>query len=228
MKVLLAEDDRLIRKALTEVFQIEGFDVLEAFDGETAFELFQQHRPDLICLDIMMPRRDGYDVCRAIRRLNQHVPIVFITAKSEEIDAVAGLDLGADDYIVKPFGVKEVVARVRAILRRCSAEPHDADSFVMQDVEIWPQQLRARRGEQVIDLSQRDVRILKVLYERRGEAVDRLTLFNVGWGVDYLPNSRTLDQHVSQLRKRIEADPSRPRIIRTVHGVGYRYDTSSG
>jgi DNA-binding response OmpR family regulator len=228
MKVLLAEDDRLIRNGLSEVFQAEGFEVVEAFDGDTALALFRSHSPDFVCLDIMMPRLDGYEVCHAIRKLNPRVPVIFITAKSEEIDKVVGLELGADDFIVKPFGAREVVARVRAILRRCQLEEEgDAPMFVMDDLEVWPQHLRARRAGRTIDLSQRDVQILRVLYERRGQVVDRLTLFNRAWGLDYLPNSRTLDQHVSQLRKRIEIDPSQPKIIRTVHGVGYRFDPSN-
>ncbi len=226
MKVLLAEDDRLIRNGLSEVFQGEGYEVLEAFDGHTALSLFRRHSPDFVCLDIMMPKLDGYQVCRAIRQLNAHVPVVFITAKSEEIDKVLGLDLGADDFIVKPFGAKEIVARMRTILRRCCQASDDpSHPFVMDDLEVWPQQLRARRGEKIIDLSQRDVMILRLLHEKCGQAVDRLTLFNHAWGLDYLPNSRTLDQHISQLRKRIEQDPSTPRIIRTVHGVGYRFDS---
>ena len=144
MKVLLAEDDRLIRNGLSEVFQAEGYEVLEAFDGVTALALFRHHAPDFVCLDIMMPKLDGYEVCRAIRQTNPQVPVVFITAKSEEIDKVLGLDLGADDFIVKPFGAKEVVARVRAILRRCCLESDgQTDAFLMDDLEIWPQHLRA-------------------------------------------------------------------------------------
>jgi DNA-binding response OmpR family regulator len=225
MKVLLAEDDRLIRQGLTEVFRGEGFEVIEAFDGQTALDLFRRHTPDFVCLDIMMPKLNGYDVCRAIRRLSPRVPIVFITAKSEEIDKVLGLDLGADDFIIKPFGVNEVVARIRAIIRRCRLETQaDRDSFTMDDLGVFPRELRARRGDQVIELTQRDVQILQLLYERRGQVVDRLTIFNRAWGLDYLPNSRTLDQHISQLRKRVERDSGNPRIIRTVHGVGYRYD----
>ncbi len=225
MKVLLAEDDRLIRHGLSEVFRSEGFEVLEAFDGQTALDLFRLHQPQLVCLDVMMPKLNGYEVCRAIRKLDAEVPVVFITAKSEEPDKVLGLELGGDDFIVKPFGVQEVVARVRAILRRCRVNGHEEiTSFWMDDLEVYPRELRARRGQQVIDLSQRDVRILRLLYDRRGQAVDRLAFFNWAWDLDYVPNSRTLDQHISQLRKRIERDPSRPRIIRTVHGVGYRFD----
>lgn len=225
MKVLLAEDDRLIRNGLAEVFQMEGYDVIEAYDGATALQLFQDHAPDFVCLDIMMPKIDGYDVCKAIRQCDPQVPVVFITAKSEEVDKVLGLDLGADDFIVKPFGVQEVIARIRAIIRRCQIQSSLLDqSFQMDDLEVLPGQLRARRAEQLIDLSQRDIRILELLYSRRGQAVDRMTIFNRVWGLDYLPNSRTLDQHISQLRKRIEVDASQPRIIKTVHGVGYRYE----
>lgn len=226
MKVLIAEDDRLIRQGLTEVFQIEGFEVLEAYDGQMALDLFRKHVPNVVCLDIMMPRLNGYDACRAIRQLSATVPVLFITARSEEVDKVLGLELGADDFIVKPFGVKEVMARVRAIVRRCqAAERTEQESFWMDDLEIFPKALRARRETSHIDLSPRDIQLLRVLYDRAGEAVDRLTLFQWVWGAKSLPNSRTLDQHISQLRKRIERDPAEPRIVKTVHGVGYRYET---
>lgn len=225
LKVLLAEDDRLIRQALAELLRSEGHEVLEAIDGQSALELFRQHQPGLVCLDIMMPRLHGYEVCRAIRSINADVPVIFITAKSDEVDKVLGLELGADDYIVKPFGAKEVIARLRAVLRRChAASARDTTSFMMDDLEVFPREQRAKRGETKIELSQRDVQVLQLLYERAGEVVDRLTLFQRVWGARFIPNSRTLDQHISQLRKRIECDPSHPRIIQTVHGVGYRYD----
>jgi len=225
VRVLLVEDDRLIRRGLAEVLTDEGYEVVEAFDGDTALALFHQRPMDVVCLDIMMPRTDGYEVCRRIRAVDAQVPILFISAKSEEIDKVLGLELGADDFIVKPFGVKEVVARVRAVLRRAAAtRPRQETQFRMDDLEVYPREFRARRDAQIIDLSPRDVQILRLLFERRGQAVDRLSLFRHAWGVDYLPNSRTLDQHISQLRKRVEVDASQPRIILTVHGVGYRFD----
>lgn len=226
MKVLLAEDDELTRQGLAEVLAAEGYDVVQAEDGAGAIEKFQTSPPDFVCLDIMMPGRSGYDVCRTIRASHPDIPIIFISAKSEEIDKVVGFELGADDFIVKPFGVREVVARIRAVTRRCylanGSDP--STSFGMDDLVIFPAELRAVRGNQAIELSLRDVRILELLHRNAGRVLDRNTIFNHSWGEDYFPNSRTLDQHISQLRKRIEVDPKSPRIIRTVHGAGYRYE----
>jgi len=226
MKVLVAEDDTLIRRAVIEVLADEGYQVLEASDGQTALTLFHEHRPDFVCLDVMMPEVNGFDVCRKLRDADAEVPIVFISAKSEEVDKVVGLELGADDFIVKPFGVKELVARIRSITRRCHrrSQPENGGCFQMLDLDINTSELRGRRGEQVIELSLRDVRLLQLLHDHRGEVLDRATIFDRVWGEDYFPNSRTLDQHVSRLRKRIEIDPNRPVLIRTVHGVGYRYE----
>jgi len=175
----------------------------------------------------MMPGKDGYEVCRAIRKRNETVPIIFISAKSEEIDRVLGLELGADDFIMKPFGVREVVARIRAVTRRCMARgPANGSQspFLFGDVTVYPAELRARRGGEAIDLSLRDIAILRLLQEHKGEVVSRDAFFDACWGLDFVPNSRTLDQHISQLRKRLEADPKHPRLIRTVHGAGYRYE----
>lgn len=226
MKVLLAEDDRFTREGLAEVLRGEGYQVLQAENGEAALELFEAEQPDFVCLDIMMPKLSGYDTCKKMRATRPQVPIIFISAKSEEIDKVIGLELGADDFIVKPFGVKEVVARIRAVTRRCwaAAEAAELESFHMGDLEVFPRELRARRGEETIELSLRDVKLLELFYCRRGEVLDRNTIFNECWGEDYLPNSRTLDQHISQLRKRIEISPKQPKLIRTVHGAGYRFE----
>jgi DNA-binding response OmpR family regulator len=228
MKVLIAEDDLHIGEGLREVLEAEGYATLLASDGEQALALFQAERPQLVLLDIMMPKRDGYAVCREIRRTDNEVPVIFISAKSEEIDRVIGLELGADDYIMKPFGVREVVARIRAVTRRTLARQPTpelaSDSVWIADLELFPSQLRARRGETPIDLSLRDVKILQYLLQHKGQVVDRDSLFNHCWGRDYFPNSRTLDQHISKLRKLIERDPKNPTIIGTVHGVGYRYD----
>lgn len=237
MKVLIAEDDQNIRLGLDEILRQEGYDTVLAEDGRQALALYEQTRPDFLCLDIMMPGMDGYAVCRQIRARDAKVPIVFISAKSEEIDRVLGLELGADDYILKPFGVREVVARIRAVTRRCIAtEPATAntasfrqESFTMGDLLVLPAELRAKRatesGAESFELSLRDLKILQLLYRKQNQVVDRATLFDECWGFDHMPNSRSLDQHVSQLRKRIEVDPKNPAIIRTVHGVGYRYET---
>jgi len=229
MKVLLAEDDELTRQGLAEVLASEGYQVIQAADGVTAIEQFRLHLPDFVCLDIMMPGRSGYDVCRSIRTTHPDLPIIFISAKSEEIDKVVGFELGADDFIVKPFGAREVVARIREVTRRCQVASgvDPAASFVMDDLEVFPAELRATRGEQAIELSLRDIRILELLHRNAGRVLNRNTIFNHSWGEDYFPNSRTLDQHISQLRKRIEVNPKSPRIIRTVHGAGYRFEKDS-
>ena len=228
MKILIVEDDTKTRDGLKMIFEDEGYDVVTAPDGSAGMDTFHKEKPDVVCLDVMMPKKSGFDVCREIRSEDGQVPVLFISAKSEEIDKVLGLELGADDFIVKPFGVKEVVARIRAVTRRAFAEGKSAakagDSFEIGDLRVVPDQLRAFRGDQAIDLSLRDIKILRLLQERQGRAIDRDVFFDTCWGFNYLPNSRTLDQHVSQLRKRIERDPKNPEIIKTVHGVGYRYD----
>lgn len=227
MKVLIAEDDDHIREGLCEVLEGEGYRTISARDGTEALDAFERETPDFVCLDIMMPGMDGFEVCRRIRKHDENIPLIFISAKSEEIDKVLGLELGADDFIMKPFGVREVIARIRAVTRRCmAARPAEArpEPFTMGELEVSPAELRARRGDEVFDLSLRDVKILELLNRRRGEVVDRDTFFNECWGYDHLPNSRTLDQHISQLRKRIERDPKDPTIICTVHGAGYRFE----
>lgn len=226
MKVLICEDDALTRDGLAELMENEGYEVVLAENGEVAVERFERERPDFVCLDVMMPKLSGYEVCQQIRNRDENIPVIFISAKSEEIDKVVGLDLGADDFIVKPFGVKEVVARIRAVTRRCLGRGMSelVSHFRMRDLEVRPAELRALRGTHVIDLSLRDTQILQLLYQRRGEAVDRQMLFEKCWGLKHVQNSRTLDQHISQLRKRIEIDPKSPEIIRTVHGVGYRFE----
>lgn len=227
MKVLIAEDDANIRRGLAEILEAEGYAAVQAADGTEALALLAREAPDLVLLDIMMPGASGYDVCREIRRRDAALPILFVSAKGEEIDKVLGLELGADDFIVKPFGVREVVARIRAVTRRSFAARRPAEvppPFRIGDLEVAPSELRARRGAQVIELSLREVKILELLARHPGKVLDRDTIFNACWGLEFFPASRTLDQHVSRLRKRIEIDPANPRIIRTVHGVGYRYD----
>tara|TARA_R110002096_G_scaffold238581_7_gene430159 strand:+ start:8829 stop:9509 length:681 start_codon:yes stop_codon:yes gene_type:complete len=226
MKVLVAEDDPNTREGLRQILADEGYDVVTAPNGEDALAVFQSDGPQVVCLDVMMPRMDGYEVCRRIRKTDDEVAILFITAKSEEIDAVLGLELGADDFIQKPFGIKEVVARIRAVTRRVYAKrgSESAAEFRIADLVVKPDQLRAFRDEEAMELSLRDVKILQLLVENQGKALNRDVFFDECWGFDYLPNSRTLDQHISQLRKKVEKDPKEPAIIKTVHGVGYRYE----
>lgn len=225
-KILIAEDDDHTRDALREVLTMEGYEVIPASDGLQAVDFFRAENPDFVCLDVMMPGLNGYEVCKQIRKQDEKVPILFLTAKAEEIDTVLGLELGADDYMTKPFGVKEIIARIRAILRRTASRGGGRadDDFTMDDLRIVPAELRAYRDKNEIQLSPRDVKVLRLLFDRRGKVIDRNTLADEVWGVDYFPESRALDQHISQLRKRIEKDPSQPRIIRTVHGAGYRFE----
>ena len=228
MKILIAEDDVLIRDGLCEILESEGFDCCVAQDGEQALQVYLQEKPQLLLLDIMMPKQDGYCVCREVRKKDAHTAIIFISAKSEEIDRVVGLELGADDYIMKPFGKHEVLARVRAAIRRYNLASQPSSSkantkFVMDDLEVDPEQLRARRGDQQFELSLRDCKILTLLHVNQDKVVSRDDLFDACWGTRYLPSSRTLDQHISKLRKLIETDPKNPRLIKTVHGVGYRF-----
>lgn len=228
MKVLIAEDDAGIRQGLKEVLESEGYAVVEAEDGQAALERFESEQPDLALLDIMMPKKNGYDVCKELLQRRPSLPVIFISAKSEEIDRVVGLELGADDFISKPFGVREVIARMRAVTRRVfkAREPERREPEVVEvgHLEVYPQELRAKKGEETVDLSLRDVRILLLLNRERGRVVSREMLFNECWDMQYLPNSRTIDQHISKLRKRVEIDPTQPSLIKTVHGVGYRIE----
>ena len=227
MKVLIAEDDLNICQGLQDLLAGEGYQTITALDGEQALQLYQREQPDFVLLDIMMPKCDGYQVCREIRRRDAHIPVIFISAKSEEIDRVVGLELGADDYILKPFGTREVIARIRAVTRRCYSQREAAElpaTFSMGNLSIDPAELRARRGSEQIELSLRDIKILSLLHANPGKVISRDALYDHAWGRAYLPNSRTLDQHISKLRKAIELDPSNPVIIQTVHGVGYRYE----
>jgi DNA-binding response OmpR family regulator len=227
MNILIAEDDLHICEGLKDLLSCEGYEILTAENGRIAVELFQKKQPDFIILDIMMPEMDGYAVCREIRKQNNDIPIIFLSAKSEEIDRVIGLELGADDYISKPFGTREIVARIRAITRRyLKMQPQTStqDQFNFGDLIIYPNELRAKRNEQFIDLSLREIKILQQFAQYKGEVLSRDHLFNTCWGYDYMPNSRTLDQHISKLRKLIEHNATNPQLIKTVRGAGYRYE----
>ena len=228
MKILIAEDDPLIREGLEVFLAREGFEPHSAPDGLAALALFDRLKPDFVLLDIMMPGMGGYDVCRELRKRDPLVPILFLSARGEEIDRVLGLELGADDFLVKPFGTRELLARINAILRRMRRTERVpqalAESFSMADLTVFPAELRARRGEQALDLGPRDLAVLQLLHRKAGKVVDRQELFEVCWGANYPGSTRSVDQHLSQLRRKVELDPADPRIIRTVHGAGYRYE----
>jgi two-component system alkaline phosphatase synthesis response regulator PhoP len=226
MRVLIAEDDLAMRNGLLEILEAEGYDVVAAGDGAAAVERYAEAHPDFVLLDIMMPKLSGYDVCREIRKRDRDVPIVFLSAKNDEIDKVLGLELGADDFIMKPFGMRELVARVRAISRRCyqrSAPP--TAGFSIGGIAVVPAELRAILSDgTIVELSLREVTLLSTFADHPSVVLDRDMLFRTCWGGGKYPNSRTLDQHIAKLRKKIERDPKAPAIIRTVRGVGYRYE----
>ncbi|MES2477412.1 MAG: response regulator transcription factor [Verrucomicrobiota bacterium] len=221
MTILLAEDDTLTREAVSELLEADGHSVIAAKDGSAAIDLWKSHRPALVLLDIMMPGASGYEVCRTIRRSDRTTPVIFLSAKSEEVDVVLGLELGADDFLRKPFGKHELLARVRAVLRRHENPP--PASFAFGPWEIYPKRLIARRQGRDTELSPRELKVITLLASRPGEVITRDELLNACWGLEYFPESRTLDQHILNLRKKIEENPTRPRLIETVRGAGYRF-----
>lgn len=222
MTILIAEDDPLTLDALASCMESEGFTTLRAPDGQEAIRLWRSAKPDLLCLDIMMPCLDGYEVCRRVRASDRRIPILFLSAKNQEIDVVAGLDLGADDFIRKPFTRSEVMARIRAAFRRSTPSGGD-DCFALAGLTVYPRRLLAERDGKTIELTPREVSLLRLLHDHRGEPVSRNAFLDACWGIDYFPDSRTLDQHMSVLRRKIEIDPSNPSLIQSIRGVGYRH-----
>jgi DNA-binding response OmpR family regulator len=229
--ILIAEDDPSIRLVLVDVLESEGYRVAVATHGEEALALFEAEAIDLAILDIMMPRLSGYDVCRAIRQADAALPILMLSAKSEEIDKVLGLELGADDYITKPFGVRELLARVSAALRRTAASAPAGTKLPtvvrFGAIELDCARRQLLRGDEEIPLTQLEYRVLLAFIDNADRALSRDDLLNAAWGIDYQGTTRTLDQHVSQLRHKIEPEPAKPRYLLTVHGYGYRYRPES-
>lgn len=229
-RILIAEDDTNIRLGLIATLESDGYAVTAAADGAQALRLFPQEKFDLVILDVMMPQQSGYDVCRTLRSRDIRVPILFLTAKGEEIDKVVGLKLGADDYVLKPFGVHELLARVEALLRRArtagpaEAAPDLTPVFRLGAAEIDRRRFTATVAGRTAELTARELKLAEVFATHPGEVLSRDTLLNAVWGVDYFGTTRTLDQHVAQLRKKVELVPGEPTCIVTVHGVGYRHD----
>lgn len=224
-KVVVVEDDPHILLGLEEVLKSEGFEVITCPRGDQAVEAIARHSPALIVLDIMLPGRSGYDVCKELRTRKVATPILMLTAKSQEIDKVVGLDLGADDYVTKPFGVRELLARIHALLRRSA--PPDATSdpgapFQIGDAIIDPKTFQLRRGNAVEGLTARELKLLQCFRAHAGEVLSRDRLLNEVWGYHYYGTTRTLDQVIVQLRKKLGDNGSEPRHLLTLHGVGYR------
>jgi DNA-binding response OmpR family regulator len=225
--VLAIEDDPAILRGLSDNLRFEGYEVVIAADGETGYRLQAERKPDLILLDLMLPRMSGLEFCRKLRGEGIQTPILMLTARSEEADRVLGLDLGADDYVAKPFSVRELMARVRALLRRSQAHADGADALPDElrfgDTEIDFRSYEARRSGEPVEMTRKEFAILRYLASRAGEVVSRDDLLNEVWGYDSYPSSRTVDNHVAGLRAKLERDASQPEHIRTVHGVGYKF-----
>lgn len=229
LRILVAEDDTNIREGLVETLTSEGYEVEAVADGEAALKSWRQARPDLLLLDIMMPGRNGYDVCREVRAADARVPIVMLTAKGEEIDKVVGLQLGADDYITKPFGIHELLARVAAALRRARVAPAGRKErpappadFDFGEAHVDAHRYRLTQGRRAVPLSDRELRLLRCFHDHPEEVLSRDRLLNEIWGLEYGGCTRTLDQHIAQLRKKLNALGKQGDLIETVHGVGYR------
>ena len=228
-RILIVDDERNIVDILKFNLQKEGFDTLEAYDGLAGVEMFEKEKPDLILLDLMLPEMDGFTVCRRIRQTSQ-VPILMLTAREEEVDKVLGLELGADDYITKPFSPRELMARVKANLRRTSDEAEKAEkktgvpTLKAGDLEVDSVQYEVRRAGQVLELTLREFELVRFLVQQKGQVFTRENLLEKVWGYEYYGDVRTVDVTVRRLREKLEHEPSHPEYILTRRGVGYYFN----
>jgi DNA-binding response OmpR family regulator len=222
-RILVVEDDPAILRGLADNLAFESYDVVTATDGETARSLIRQEPLDLIVLDLMLPRVSGYEVCRHARAEGIRTPIIMLTARGEETDRILGLDLGADDYVTKPFSIGELMARIRALLRRTGTSPATPDELRVDDVVIDFRRYEARKGGRLLEMTRKEFGIVRYLAARPGIVVTRDDLLNEVWGYEATPTTRTVDNHIALLRAKLEATPSAPRHLLTVYGVGYKW-----
>jgi DNA-binding response OmpR family regulator len=223
VKVLIVEDDDSMAVALRDGFKYEGYDVNLVRDGEEGLRAARAGRPDLLILDVMLPRMSGHDVCRELRKDGSDLPIIMLTARGQEIDKVLGLKLGADDYVTKPFSFLELMARAEALLRRAAGHTNGPEEVRFGDVVVRMDRGAVRRNGHDVPLSSREFSLLKYFLDHKGQVVTRDELLDAVWGYETAPVTRTVDMHVAKLRKKIEADPAKPRHIVTIHGVGYKF-----
>jgi DNA-binding response OmpR family regulator len=221
--ILVVEDDSSILRGLRDNLQFEGYKVLEAIDGNTGLKMALEQAPDLLLLDIMLPGMNGHEICRKVKSRDPHLPVIMITARDAEMDKVSGLDLGADDYITKPFSIPELMARIRAVLRRYDQQQGIGDALVFGRIKIDFKKFQAFRDDVEIKLTSREFDIMKYFAEHQGEVVHRHDLLNEVWGYDSLPTTRTVDNFILDLRKKLEDDPANPKYIISIRGVGYRF-----
>ena len=222
-KVLIVEDEPDMILGLKDNFEFEGYEVITAADGVAGLERARTVKPDLIILDIMLPKLSGLEVCKTLRGEGYESPIIMLTARGQEIDKVVGLELGADDYVTKPFSIRELLARVRAILRRTEGKKKRLERYRFADVDLDFEVYRAKKGDEPLDLSPREFELLRYLIERKGETVSRDRLLEDVWGYESYPSTRTVDTHIAKLRAKIGDSGSEPRFILTIHGSGYKF-----
>jgi len=223
-RILIIEDDMAILRGLQVNLEFESYEILTATDGEQGYDLIKNQKPDLIILDLMLPKMNGYEICRKVRAENIITPILMLTARGEEIDRVLGLDMGADDYVTKPFSMPELSARVRAIFRRVrQARTGDLPADLsFSDISIDFKRFEARKAGNALSLSRKEFGVIQLLAARAGEVVSRDELLDEVWDFDHYPTTRTVDNHIASLRAKLEDDPTKPRYLITVHGIGYK------
>lgn len=222
-RVLIVEDDAAILRGLRDNLALETYEVLTATDGDAGYRLVREQKPDLVILDLMLPGMSGYEVCRRLRQEGDATPILMLTARGEEADRVLGLDLGADDYVTKPFSVRELLARVRAIVRRAHPPTTLPEELRFDDVVVDFRRYEARKGPRRVEMTRKEFGLLRYLASRPGEVVRRDELLEEVWDYRNYPTTRTVDNHVLSLRTKLEETPAEPRHLLTVHGVGYKF-----
>jgi len=223
-KILIVEDDPGISLGLKDEFESEGYDVWAAGDGEKGLEVAKTQKPDLIILDIMLPVLDGYEVCRRLRMEGNRTPIIMLTVKDKEIDKILGLELGADDYVTKPFSLRELVARAKAIFRRVEYRPEDLGTYSFGQIELDFKKYEATKKGENLELTPVEFHLMKLMIQRKGEVLTRNDFLDGVWGEDNLAVSdRTVDSHIANIRKKVEDDPAHPKHIISVRGVGYKF-----
>lgn len=223
-RILIVEDEKALASGLKDNFEFEGYDIEMVYDGESAIETTLSFQPHLIILDVMLPKKSGFDVCRELRSKKVETPIIMLTARGEEIDKVLGLEFGADDYMTKPFSVRELLARVKAVLRRYPAEAADRLSVhQIGRLQFDTEHLTAKDENGDVELTHREIEILKYFLLHEGDIISRDNLLDEVWGYENYPTSRTVDNYIVKLRKKIEDDPEHPRHILTVYGIGYKF-----
>ena len=221
--IAVIEDDPAISRGLRDNLEYESYHVVCASDGESGYRLIQENHPDLVILDLMLPKLSGYELCRRLRTEGVSTPILMLTARAEEVDRVLGLDLGGDDYVTKPFSIPELLARVRALLRRAKAQESPPHELRFGDVVVDFRSYEASRANQAVSLTRKEFGLLRLFASRPGEVLTRDELLNEVWGYESYPTTRTVDNHIATLRSKLERNPSEPRHLLTVHGVGYKF-----